>query len=83
MKKVILIFFSLVLLACENTTEREQFYKKKFSVLMSNDRGWSGSELECDSFNMVSKTEIIVWIDKTKSTIHSGELRVVTNKKYK
>jgi hypothetical protein len=81
MKKIVLLVISITLLSCENTTEREQFHKKKFSILMSNDKGWSGSELECDSFNMISKTQVNVWIDSSKSTVYSNELRVVTNKK--
>ena len=80
MKKKALILITLVsLFSCDVKEEEKKPLQKKFSVLMSNDNNWSGSELECDSFNMVSKTQVNVWIDNSKSTVHANCLRIKNN----
>lgn len=78
MKKIIALCLVAILSGC-GIGQEEVIHKKKFSVLMTNDKGWTGSELECDSFNMKSKTEMTIWIDGTRSVVQSNELMVHTN----
>lgn len=70
----------IALFSCKEKSEDESVLtKKKYSILMSNDGNWTGSQIECDSFNMVNKNKVIIWSDKTKSTIMASELRIVSN----
>jgi hypothetical protein len=83
MKKTIAICLVAILCGCDDPRNEKHAsfpgLTKKFVVQMSNDKGWTVSDLECDSFSMQTQHNIVLWIDGTKSEIHADEIRVHTN----
>ena len=60
LKYVFYTVLCAVLLSCKEAYIPERNYV----VVTSHDGNWSGSgKIECDSFTMVSDTEVVLWIN--------------------
>ena len=75
MKKLIITLCTVVGMAsCTNDFKTN----KPFTAVMHN--GWNSSEIECDSFKMISKTQAITYNNGKAMSIVADEIRIHSNK---
>jgi len=75
MKKLIITLCAVVGMAsCTNDFKTT----KPFTAVMHN--GWNSSEIECDSFKMISKTQAITYNNGKAMSIVADEIRIHSNK---
>ena len=71
MKKIITIAAALVLLTSCETGKNGIFNKRQFTLRVISGENFTYTEtwVECDSFQMVSQTEALIWVDGHKMKI--------------
>ena len=73
MKKLIITLCAVVgIISCTNKPS-----SKPFTAVMHN--GMNLSEIECDSFKMISKTQVITYNNGVAMPIIADEIRIHTN----
>ena len=70
-KLLIMLFFTILLISCENDKKEEKYSKYPIELLIINGEGMALSNcyIKCDSFNAISATEYDIWRDGVKQKI--------------
>ena len=78
MKFIIVIIISIILFGCANDLPEK---KHQFTVSMKTGTGFDAvfSNIKCDSFQMISKTHIYLWIDGVKQNAIADRISINTN----
>ena len=63
------------LLSCSTETETKEQKLEGWYLKSYYDNGWSWTTVKCDSLQMISKTEAIVWENGKETKIIGEELR--------
>lgn len=78
-----LLYTMLVAVLFFGCNKGKEVYTKKFLVAASNDNKWTTTAgIECDSFNMESRTKITLYIDGHKSNFEAQIIKIASNPYY-
>jgi hypothetical protein len=78
--KIILLMTLLCTFSCTKNSKKSSASTRKYIIIMSNKITSTTTEIECDSFEMISSKKIIFWADGAKSTVYSDNISI-SNKK--
>ena len=81
MKQFIIIFITILLFGCSNTNNCAPKKQYEFRANFTSGSGWERgfSYVDCDSVQMVSQSEVFVWVDGHKSRIIADKILIQTN----
>lgn len=54
-------------------------YKHEFNVRVAQENSSEWSNIECDSFKMISKEEVDIWVNGKMNTIKANQIIAETN----
>lgn len=80
MKKLIIIFMCILFASCESYT----IHNRPLYLSLRNGSGWSGSfhYLYCDSFKMITQSEVEAFIDGHKMVVKADIITPQSTENY-
>jgi len=76
-----LIYCVIIMLGIQSCFQEKklEINKRKYVVFASHDNFWTSNKTYCDSATMISKSEVILYIDGHKTRIFAGQFYIQLN----